>query len=147
MNSRARPRLRVLATGFGPFPGITQNASASVVRALAGSGALPGIELFAEVLPVEWARARDAAREAIARTKPHAVLHFGVTKRAAGFEIETRACNMCGRSRISQDRTARQAARALRSAHPDATGRWTKLASAPLSVSGLRQSNRHRVQR
>ena len=96
MNSRARPRLRVLATGFGPFPGVTQNASASVVRALAGSGALPGIELFAEVIPVEWARARDAAREAIARTKPHAVLHFGVTKRAAGFEIETRACNMCG---------------------------------------------------
>jgi pyroglutamyl-peptidase len=96
MNSRARPRLRVLATGFGPFPGVTQNASASVVRALARSGALPGIELFAEVIPVEWAQARDAAREAIARTKPHAVLHFGVTKRAAGFEIETRACNISG---------------------------------------------------
>ena len=91
-----RPPVRVLVTGFGTFPGVTQNASASVVRALALSGALPGIELFAEVIPVEWMQARAAARRAIARAQPHAILHFGVTKRATGFEIETRAVNMSG---------------------------------------------------
>ena len=93
---RARPPVRVLVTGFGPFPGVAQNASAAVVRALALSAAPPGVELFAETIPVEWAKARTVAREAIARVNPHAILHFGVTKRAAGFEIETRAFNMSG---------------------------------------------------
>ncbi len=67
MYLKGRPPVRVLVTGFGPFPGVEQNASASVVRALALSGALPGIELFAEVIPVEWTQARAAARHAIAK--------------------------------------------------------------------------------
>ena len=96
MYLKGRLPLRVLVTGFGPFPGVEQNASASVVRALALSGALPGIELFAEVIPVEWTQARAAARYAIERARPHAILHFGVAKRATGFEIETRAVNMSG---------------------------------------------------
>jgi pyroglutamyl-peptidase len=96
MSFGARPLLRILVTGFGPFPGVEQNASASVVRALTLSTPLPGIELFAEVIPVDWTRARTVARDAIARVKPHAVLHFGVSKRVTGFEIETRAVNMSG---------------------------------------------------
>ena len=96
MYLKGRPPVRVLATGFGPFPGVERNASASVVRALALSGAAAGIELFAEVIPVEWTEAQAAARRAIAAARPHAILHFGVTKRATGFEIETRAVNMSG---------------------------------------------------
>ncbi len=93
---RARPSVRVLVTGFGPFPGVPDNASAQLVRSLAQSAQIPGIELFAEVLPVSWADAGRAAREAIARVEPHAILHFGVSKRVSGFEIETRAFNTSG---------------------------------------------------
>lgn len=93
---RAGPSVRVLVTGFGPFPGAPHNASASLVTALAQSAQIHGIELFAEVIPVMWADAGKAAREAIARVEPHAVLHFGVSKRATGFEIETRAFNASG---------------------------------------------------
>jgi pyroglutamyl-peptidase len=96
MTFPASPSVRVLVTGFGPFPGVRLNASASVVQALTLSATLPGIELFAEVVPVEWARARAVAREAIAWARPDAILHFGVATRPAGFEIETRAVNIGG---------------------------------------------------
>ena len=96
MNSKAFSPVRVLVTGFGPFPDMPHNASAALAGALAQSAAAPGIEHFAEIVPVVWAEARAAAREAIARVRPDAVLHFGVSKRATGFEIETRAVNMSG---------------------------------------------------
>ncbi len=96
MIAKACPSVRVLVTGFGPFPGVPCNASASMVRALVQSARMPGIELFAEIIPVTWSDARTAVREAIARVNPHAVLHFGVSKRATGFEIETRAFNRSG---------------------------------------------------
>ncbi len=88
--------VRVLVTGFGPFPGVPDNASASMVEALAQSAAAPGIELFTVVVPAVWADARRVARTAAAGIKPHAILHFGVSKRLAGFEIETRAVNISG---------------------------------------------------
>jgi pyroglutamyl-peptidase len=96
MSPKRRSAIRVLVTGFGPFPGVERNASASVVHALTLSAALPGIELFACVIPVEWAQARAVAREAISGASPDAILHFGVSKHSAGFEIETRAINMSG---------------------------------------------------
>ena len=89
--------VRVLVTGFGPFPGIPQNASASLVLALEKSAALlPGLSIAAAIFPVVWSEARAAAREAAARFKPDAILHFGVSKRVSGFEIETRAFNISG---------------------------------------------------
>ena len=134
--------MRVLVTGFGPFPGVEQNASASVVRALALSGALPGIELFAEVIPVEWTQARAAARQAIATARPHAILHFGVTKRATGFEIETRAVNMSGpkqdQAGIARPgrRLAHSGASVLQPALPPATLlRALRLAGFPARLS------------
>ncbi len=96
MTVSACPSVRVLVTGFGPFPGMPHNASASLVRALALSAQIPGIELFSEVIPVKWADAGTAAGNAIARVEPHAILHFGVSKRVTGFEIETRAFNTSG---------------------------------------------------
>jgi pyroglutamyl-peptidase len=110
----SRTAVRVLVTGFGPFPGVPYNASAALVTALALSPPAPGIELFAEIIPVIWADARQAAREAIARARPDAVLHFGVSKRARGFEIETRAFNLSGpkKDHAGLARPARQLERA-----------------------------------
>jgi pyroglutamyl-peptidase len=108
-----RPAVRVLVTGFGPFPGVARNASAELAGALERCAALPGIELFAATIPVEWAQARAAARRAFASVKPHAVLHFGVTKRASGFEIETRASNVA-RTKRDQAGAARLAGQLAR---------------------------------
>jgi pyroglutamyl-peptidase len=89
--------VRVLVTGFGPFPGIDRNASEAIVRTLGQSPECgPRVEIATAVLPVAWAEARNAAYGAIAGFEPHAVLHFGVSKRARGFEIETRAVNISG---------------------------------------------------
>ncbi len=88
--------VRVLVTGFGPFPGVSHNASASVALRLARSAAKPGIEIATAIIPVVWANARAAAREAAARFQPHAILHFGVSKQAAGFEVEMQAFNLSG---------------------------------------------------
>jgi len=96
MIAGACPPVRVLVTGFGPFPGMPHNASATMVAALSRPDADAGIALFTAVVPVAWSEARIAAREAIVNAQPHAILHFGVSKQAAGFEIESRAINMCG---------------------------------------------------
>jgi pyroglutamyl-peptidase len=142
MYLKGRVPLRVLVTGFGPFPGVEQNASASVVRALALSGPPAGIELFAEVIPVEWTEARAAARRAIATAQPHAILHFGVAKRATGFEIETRAVNMSGpkqdRAGVARPgrRLAHSGAPILQPALPPATLlRALRLAGFPAQLS------------
>jgi pyroglutamyl-peptidase len=95
MKNKPAPPVRILVTGFGPFPGVPENASTPIVAALAKS-ATPGIVLMTEIIPVLWTYARSAAREAVAKAKPHAILHFGVSKRLTGFEIETRAFNLSG---------------------------------------------------
>jgi pyroglutamyl-peptidase len=96
MRKRTAPPVRILVTGFGPFPGVPDNASAPIVAALAKSVAMPGIQLITEIIPVLWTYARGVARDAMARAKPDAILHFGVSKRLTGFEIETRAVNLSG---------------------------------------------------
>jgi pyroglutamyl-peptidase len=111
------PPARVLVTGFGPFPGVPYNASASLVHALAEDSFSPGIEVATEIIPVVWAGARAAVSQAIARIKPHAVLHFGVSKRAAAFEVETRAFNVSG-PKADHTETARPAKALIRAGKP-----------------------------
>jgi pyroglutamyl-peptidase len=96
MNLRPVAPVRVLVTGFGPFPGVPVNASGAVIETLERAAAAPGMSLFTQIIPVTWADAREVARGTITRVKPHAVLHFGVSRRLTGFEIETRAINISG---------------------------------------------------
>ncbi len=97
MSGASDQAVRVLVTGFGPFPSMPYNASTSVALALEGSAVTPGVDVATAIIPVVWATARVAARKAIARFQPHAVVHFGVSKRSSGFEIERRAFNSSGR--------------------------------------------------
>jgi pyroglutamyl-peptidase len=97
MSGLSDQSVRVLVTGFGPFPSMPYNASTSVALALEASPVAPGVDVATAIIPVVWATARVAARKAITRFQPHAVLHFGVSKRSSGFEIETRAFNVSGR--------------------------------------------------
>jgi pyroglutamyl-peptidase len=87
----------VLLTGFGPFPGVTWNATAHLVPELAAAAQrlFPDVRIACEVLPTEWAVAARRGAELLADIEPDVVVHFGVSCRARGFTIEARARNVC----------------------------------------------------
>lgn len=90
----------VLLTGFGPFPTVAANASAVLVPRIAelARRALPGITVIEQILPTEWAASLALIDELAGRHRPEVAIHFGVSSRAEGFEIETRARNVCTQS-------------------------------------------------
>lgn len=90
-------RTSVLITGFGPFPGVPVNATMRLVPALAAAGAraFAGVRIATAVLATEWAAAPRRLDGLLAEVRPDLVLHFGVSSRARGFEVESRAANLC----------------------------------------------------
>ncbi|MDX2202764.1 MAG: pyroglutamyl-peptidase I [Hyphomicrobiaceae bacterium] len=95
----ASGRPRVLLTGFGPFPGVPVNATMRLVPMLAAAVPAHFPDLACEhlLLATEWDSAPACVAEAFQAPgrAPDLVLHFGVSSRARGFEIETRARNAC----------------------------------------------------
>jgi pyroglutamyl-peptidase len=85
----------ILLTGFGPFPDRPENASSAFVPALAAAimRARPEVRCAVEILPTEWAVAPARCEALRAAWSPVLALHFGVSPRAKGFVIETRARN------------------------------------------------------
>ena len=88
--------LKILVTGFGPFPGGRKNPTARLMRALGRQtnrlGQF-GIELHTAVLPVHFVKAASELRALEAAIKPQAILHFGLAARRKYFSVETRARN------------------------------------------------------
>jgi pyroglutamyl-peptidase len=86
----------VLLTGFGPFPGVPENASAELVTRLAARlrGRLPGHDVEAEVLPTEWSAAPLRVAQLLSELKPVVALHFGVSSKATGIVVEVRGSNL-----------------------------------------------------
>ncbi len=97
MDTRADRRPTILLTGFGPFPGVAENASAALVKALARTArrAMPEYRFVTAVLPTEWARAPRLIAALDARHAPVLALHFGVAAGCRGFRLETEARNFC----------------------------------------------------
>jgi pyroglutamyl-peptidase len=93
-------RTTVLITGFGPFPGVPVNATMRLVPALAEEAArlFPGVRIATEILSTEWVSAPQRLDSVLAEVSPDLVLHIGVSSRARGFEIESRARNACSAS-------------------------------------------------
>lgn len=92
-----RAPVRLLLTGFGPFPGVADNASAALVTQLADlAGNLSGVRVASQILAVDWEAAPREAAALIAAESPDIILHFGVTRSATGLIIETMAHNRCG---------------------------------------------------
>ncbi len=91
-----RDRPVFLLTGFGPFPGAPRNASSMLIEALARAAPrrLPGFAVHAETLPTEWHAGPQLLATLLERLEPAVVLHFGVSHRARGFVVETRARNL-----------------------------------------------------
>ena len=90
-----RDRPVILLTGFGPFPGAPRNASSLLVAELArlAPRRLPGFAVYAETLPTEWNAGPARLSGLLEQLDPAVVLHFGVSHRARGFVVETRARN------------------------------------------------------
>ncbi len=104
MTSIDRPT--VLLTGFGPFPSVGANATSVLVPRIADAARRghPGIAFVAHVLPTEWEASLGLIEDLIWQHKPVIALHFGVSSRATGFEIETRGRNHCS---LSEDAAGR----------------------------------------
>lgn len=88
-------RLRILVTGFGPFPGAPYNPTQPLVARLTRvrRPAFDGVELSSHIFPVTY---RDVDRQlplALKQHRPHALLMFGLASRTPYLRIETRARN------------------------------------------------------
>jgi pyroglutamyl-peptidase len=78
---------RVLVTGFEPFDGRTVNPSQKLVEALAG-------DVQTALLPVSYARAATALRDAVRGAAPEVVICFGQADGRTGISIERFAHNL-----------------------------------------------------
>lgn len=84
----------ILVTGFGPFPGVDDNPSAKLVRALQGR-TVAGHTIEALVLDVVWGDAADAVIAQAETHQPALVLGFGVAKDRDNVCVETTAVRTC----------------------------------------------------
>jgi pyroglutamyl-peptidase len=78
---------RALATGFEPFGGSTVNPSQQLIEALDS-------DIATALLPVSYARAADALRDAVRETAPDVVICFGQADGRTGISIERFAHNL-----------------------------------------------------
>jgi pyroglutamyl-peptidase len=88
-------KLRVLITGFGPFPGAPHNPTMPLVKRLVQlrRPAFDDVELQSHIFHVTYRTVDRELPELIAGVKPQALLMFGLAGRTAYLRIETRARN------------------------------------------------------
>jgi pyroglutamyl-peptidase len=85
--------VRVLLTGFGPFPGAPVNPSAWLAETLPSRLSEGEEEVDARILPTEWEAVAALAEQLRETLQPHVTVHFGLSHRAKGFRIERSAHN------------------------------------------------------
>ena len=88
-------KLRILITGFGPFPGAPFNPTQPLVARLLRlrRPALADVELSGHIFPVTYSAVDRQLPELLARLRPQALLMFGLASRTPWIRIETRARN------------------------------------------------------
>ena len=88
-------KLRILVTGFGPFPGAPFNPTMPLVKRLTAlrRPAFSNVELIGHIFHVTYLTVDRELPELIGRHRPHALLMFGLAGRTAHVRIETRARN------------------------------------------------------
>ena len=87
--------LRILVTGFGPFPGAPFNPTEPLVKRLTQlrRPALDGVRLTGHIFHVTYQTVDRELPKLIAQLNPQALLMFGLAARTAHLRIETRARN------------------------------------------------------
>ena len=88
-------KLRILITGFGPFPGAPFNPTEPLVARLLRlrRPALADVELSGHIFPVTYEDVDRQLPDLLAKHRPHALLMFGLASRTPHVRIETRARN------------------------------------------------------
>jgi pyroglutamyl-peptidase len=92
---KVREKLRILITGFGPFPGAPYNPTQQLVARLLRlrRPALDDVELSGHIFPVTYQAVDRELPKLVAKYRPQTVLMFGLASRTAHVRIETRARN------------------------------------------------------
>ena len=87
--------MRLLMTGFMPFPGVDVNPTQLLVRYFQDETvSLPdGVEVIAEVLPTAFEASEERIRQLIRDEAPDAVLCLGVAQKRDAINIERVAYN------------------------------------------------------
>jgi pyroglutamyl-peptidase len=88
-------KLRILITGFGPFPGAPYNPTEPLVARLLRlrRPALGDVELSGHIFPVTYRAVDRELPQALAKHRPQALLMFGLASRTSFVRVETRARN------------------------------------------------------
>jgi pyroglutamyl-peptidase len=88
-------KLRILLTGFGPFPGAPFNPTMPLVARLTRlrRPAFSEVELSGHIFPVTYRAVDRELPQLLAKHRPHALLMFGLATRTSHVRIETRARN------------------------------------------------------
>jgi pyroglutamyl-peptidase len=88
-------KLRILITGFGPFPGAPYNPTEPLVARLLQlrRPALDAVELAGHIFAVTYNAVDRELPVLLAKHRPHALLMFGLASRTAHVRIESRARN------------------------------------------------------
>src|ERR1700722_19738276 len=98
-------KLRILITGFGPFPGAPCNPTQPLLARLLRRPALDDVELSGHIFPVTYQAVDRELPELLAKHRPQALLMFGLATRTAHVRIETRARNAVTTRWPDADRT------------------------------------------
>src|ERR1700709_2829435 len=90
-----RTKLRILVTGFGPFPGAPINPTQPLVARLLRlrRPALSELELAGHIFPVTYKAVDRQLPELLATFRPEAMLMFGLASRTRHLRVEIRARN------------------------------------------------------
>jgi pyroglutamyl-peptidase len=88
-------KLRILVTGFGPFPSAPYNPTQPLVARLLRlrRPALDHVELSGHIFPVTYGDVDRQLPELLKARRPQALLMFGLAARTRYVRIETRARN------------------------------------------------------
>jgi pyroglutamyl-peptidase len=88
-------KLRILVTGFGPFPGAPYNPTQPLAARLTRlrRPAFEDVQLASHIFPVTYTAVDRELPLALAKHKPHALLMFGLAGRTGYLRVETRARN------------------------------------------------------
>jgi pyroglutamyl-peptidase len=95
---------RVLVTGFEPFNGAAVNPTQRLVDELMAAPP-DGVELASARLPVAYARAAGALRDALDAAQPDVVICFGQADGRTGISVERFAHNLDSADPIDNDGT------------------------------------------
>jgi pyroglutamyl-peptidase len=116
--------LRILITGFGPFPGAPFNPTMPLVKRLSElrRPALDDVDISSHIFHVTYGTVDRELPALIAELRPHALLMFGLAARTRYLRIETRARNAVTTTFPDADRNVARKGVIVPGAHPVSFG-------------------------